>query len=84
MESAGQGGGDIEVPLVGGPRERCPQVGQLGDEPRVGLALSGTVPQGQDVGFAAGKVMGVFGAGCVGFTGARELFLGGLSDGLQH
>jgi hypothetical protein len=41
---AGEGGGDVEVALVGGPPERGAQVGQLGGELGVGLALPGAVP----------------------------------------
>ena len=42
--------------MVGGPPKRGAQIGQLDGEPVVGLALSGAVPQGQDVGFASGEV----------------------------
>ena len=52
----GDGGGDIEVALVGGPPKRGAQIGQLDAEPVVGLPLPGAVPQGQDVGFAPGEV----------------------------
>ena len=36
-------------------------VGQLHSEPVICLALSGAVPQGQDVGFAPGEVAGMCG-----------------------
>ena len=52
----GDGGGDIEVALVGGPPKRGAQIGQLGGEPVVGLPLPGAVPQRQDVGFTPGEV----------------------------
>ena len=38
------GGGDVEVALVGGPPERRAQIGQLDAEPGVGLTLAGAVP----------------------------------------
>ena len=57
----GDGGGDVEVAVVGGPPKRGAQIGQLGGEPVVRLALSGAVPQGQDVGFAPGEVAGMGG-----------------------
>ena len=57
----GDGGGHVEVAVVGGPPERGAQIGQLGGEPVVGLALAGAVPQGQDVGFAPGEVAGMGG-----------------------
>ena len=62
----GDGGGDVEVAVVGGPPERGAQVGQLGGEPVVGLPLPGAVPQGQDVGFAPGEVAGMGGPDLVG------------------
>ena len=57
----GDGGGGVEVAVVGGPPERGAQVGQLDGEPVVGLPLSGAVPQGQDVGFTPGEVAGMRG-----------------------
>ena len=52
----GDGGGDVEVAVVGGPPKRGAQIGQFGGEPVVGLALSGAVPQRHDVGFTPGEV----------------------------
>ena len=49
----GDGGGDIQVVVIGGPPERGAQIGQLGGEPGVRLTLSRAVPQGQDVSLAA-------------------------------
>ena len=57
----GDGGGDVEVAVVGGPPKRGAQIGQLDGEPVVGLPLAGAVPQGQDVGFAPGEVAGMRG-----------------------
>ena len=54
----GDGGGDVQVAVVGGPPKRGAQIGQLDGEPVVRLPLSGAVPQGQDVGFAPGEVAG--------------------------
>ena len=78
------GGGDVEITLVGGPPERGAQVGHLDAEPRVGLALAGAVPQGHDVGFASGEVPRVRGPNLGCFTAGDELFLGELADRLQH
>ena len=58
----GDGGGAVEVAVVGCPPKRAAQIGQFGDEPVVGLPLSGAVPQGQDVGFAPGEIVGMRGA----------------------
>ena len=80
----GDGGGDVEVVVVGGPPERGAQIGQLGGEPGVGLALSGAVPQGQDVGFAPGEVAGMGGPDLGGLAARDELLLGELADRLQH
>ena len=57
----GDGGGDVEVTVVGGPPERGAQIGQLGGEPVVRLPLAGAVPQRHDVGFAPGEVAGMRG-----------------------
>ena len=46
----GDGGGDVDVTLVGGPPKRGAQIGQLESEPVIRLTLAGAVPQGQDVG----------------------------------
>ena len=78
------GGGDVEVVVVGGPPERRAQVGQLGREPGVRLPLAGAVPQGQDVGFAAGEVAGMRGPDLGGLATGDELLLGELADRLQH
>ena len=51
----GDGGGGVQVALVGGPPKRGAQIGQLDSEPVVGLPLAGAVPQGQDVGFRPAK-----------------------------
>ena len=40
----GDGGGDIQVAMVGSPPECGAQIGQFDDEPVVRLTLSGTVP----------------------------------------
>ena len=79
-------GGHVEVALVGGPAERGAQVGELGGEPVVGLALAGAVPQGHDVGFTTGEVPGMGGPNLFRFrrTGGDELFFGELADRLQH
>ena len=61
----GDGGGDIQVAVVGGPPERGPQIGQFGSEPVIRLALPGAVPQRQDVGFPPGEVAGMGGADLV-------------------
>ena len=42
----GDGGGDVEVVVVGGPPERGAQIGQLGGEPGVRLTLSAGCPTG--------------------------------------
>ena len=47
--------------MVGSPAERGAQIGQFEVEPVVSLALSGAVPQGQDVGFTPGEVPGMGG-----------------------
>src|SRR6516162_2377291 len=39
----GDGGGDIQIALVGGPPKRGAQIGELDGEPVVCLALAGTV-----------------------------------------
>ena len=59
----GDGGGVIEVAVVGSPPERGAQVGQLDGEPGVSLALSGAIPQRQYIGLALPEVasMGVAG-----------------------
>ena len=80
----GDGGGDIQIALVGGPPKRGAQIGQLEGEPVVGLPLAGAVPQGQDVGFTPGEVAGVCGPDLVGVAAGHELFLGELADRLQH
>ena len=80
----GDGGGDVEIAVVGGPPERGAQIGQFGGEPVVGLPLSGAVPQGQDVGFAPGEVAGMRGPDLGGLAAGDELFLGELADRLQH
>ena len=80
----GDGGGDIQIALVGGPPKRGAQIGQLDREPVVGLTLAGAVPQGQDVGFASGEVARVRGANLGCFAAGDELFLGELADRLQH
>ena len=80
----GDGGGDVEVAVVGGPPKRGAQVGQLDGEPVVGLTLAGAVPQGQDVGFAPGEVAGMRGPDLGRLAAGDELFLGELADRLQH
>ena len=80
----GDGGGDIQIALVGGPPKRGAQIGQLDDEPVVGLSLAGAVPQGQDVGFASGEVPRVGGPNLGRLAAGDELFLGELADRLQH
>ncbi len=81
---AGDGGGDIQIAVVGGPAERGAQIGQLDGEPVVGRTLAGAVPQGQDVGFAPGEVARVGGPNLGCFTAGDELLLGELADRLQH
>ena len=78
------GGGDVEIAVVGGPPERGAQIGQFGGEPVVGLTLAGAVPQGQDVGFASGEVARMGGPDLGRLTAGDELFLGELADRLQH
>ena len=78
------GGGDIQIALVGGPAERGAQIGQLDSEPVVGLTLAGAVPQGHDVGFASGEVPRVGGPNLGCFAAGDELFLGELADRFQH
>ena len=80
----GDGGGDIQIALVGGPPKRGAQIGQLDGEPVVGLPLAGAVPQGHDVGFASGEVARVGGPNLGCFAAGDELFLGELADRLQH
>src|ERR1700756_4493145 len=81
---SGDGGGGVEVAVVGGPPECGAQIGQLESEPVVGLTLAGAVPQGQDVGFASGEVPRVCGPNLGGFATGDELVLGELADRLQH
>ena len=50
------GGGIVEIVVIGGPAKRGAQIGQFGPEPFVGIPLPGAVPQGQDVGFTPGEV----------------------------
>ena len=80
----GDGGGDVEVAVVGGPPERGAQVGQFGGEPVVRLALSGAVPQRQDVGFTPGEIASMRGPDLGGLAARDELLLGELADRLQH
>ncbi len=80
----GDGGGDVEVAVVGGPPEGGAQVGQFGGEPRVGVALAGAVPQRHDVGFAPGEVASMGGPDLGGRAAGDELLLGELADRLQH
>ena len=40
----GDGGGGVEVVVVGGPAERGAQIGQFDGEPGIGLALVGGCP----------------------------------------
>ena len=80
----GDGGGDIQIAVVGGPAKRDAQIGQLDREPVVGLTLAGAVPQGHDVGFASGEVPRVGGPNLGRLTAGDELFLGELADRLQH
>ena len=81
---AGDGGGDVEIAVVGSPPERGAQVGQFGGEPVVGLALAGAVPQGHDVGFTLGEVASMGGPDLGGLAARDELLLGELADRLQH
>src|SRR6185437_14671548 len=76
----GDGGGGVEVAVVGGPAKRGAQIGQLETEPVVGLALAGAVPQGQDGGFAPAEVAGMRRARLGGRTARDELLLGELAD----
>ena len=78
------GGGDVEVTLVGGPPKRGPQVGQLNGEPVVGLPLAGAVPQGHDVGFTPGEVASMGGPDLSCIIAGDKLLLGELADRLQH
>ena len=80
----GDGGGDVEVTVVGGPPECGSQIGHLDGEPGVGVALSGAVPHGEHIGLAPGEVAGVCGAGDIGMCVGDELLLGELADRLQH
>ena len=52
----GDGGGDVQIAVVGGPPKRGAQIGQFDGEPVEGLPLAGAVPKGDDVGFASGEV----------------------------
>src|SRR5690349_19325836 len=74
----GDGGGRVEVAVLGGPPERGAQVRQLIGEPDVGIALTRAVPQREDVCFAPGKVAGVRGTRIVGLAASSELLLGEL------
>jgi hypothetical protein len=78
------GGGGVEVALVGGPPKRGAQVGQLDAEPVVGSPLARAVPQRQDIGFPPGEVAGMRGPGLGRRPAGGELFLGELADRLQH
>ncbi len=80
----GDGGGGVEVALVGGPAKRGAQIGQLDSEPVVGRTLAGAVPQGHDVGFPPSEVAGMRCAGFGRRPAGGELFLGELADRLQH
>jgi hypothetical protein len=54
--------------IVGDSPKRGAQISQLGAEPRVGLALSGAVPHGENVGFALREVAGMGSPDLVGHT----------------
>src|SRR5271165_3760419 len=72
----GDGGGGVQITVVGGPAERGTQVGQLDVEPGVGLALSRAVPQGEYFGFPAREVTGVGGPDLISLTAGDELVVG--------
>jgi hypothetical protein len=80
----GDGGGSVEVVLVGGPANRGAQVREFCGEPFVGRALAGAVLQRQDVGFTPGEVAGVRSTDLCRFTAGDELFLGELADRFEH
>src|SRR3954469_13179148 len=52
-------GGYVEIAVFGGPPERGAQISQLVGKPYVGITLTRTVPQGEDVCFASGKIAGM-------------------------
>jgi hypothetical protein len=74
----------VEITMVRGPPKRGAKIRQFDRQPRVGLALSGTVPQYVYIGFALGEVAGVGSTHCVGFTCLHKLLFSELADGLQH
>src|SRR5206468_10202363 len=80
----GKGGGVVEVATVGGPSKGGTQIRQFGNEPSVPVALPWTVPQGEDVILTAGEVLRVCGTHRIGQPCKNQLFLGELSDRLQH
>jgi len=80
----GDGGGIIEVGVVGGPPKRVAQIGQVGGEPLVRLTLAGAIPQRQNVGFLCSEVTGMRAAKLISLTTGHNLFLGELADGLEH
>ena len=80
----GDGGGGVEVGVVGGPPKRGAQIGELGGEPGVRLPLSRAVPQGHDFVFAPGEVAGMRGPHLVASPLATSCPLGELADRPQH
>ena len=59
------GGGDIEVALSAAQRNAARRLPSSVVNQFVGFALTGAVPQGQDVGFALGEVAGMRGPASV-------------------
>src|ERR1700757_3563396 len=80
----GDGGGIVEVAVVGSPPECGAQVRQLDCEPVIGVALAWAVPQSHDVSLALREVACMRGPDLLGHTTGGELLLGELADRLQH
>ena len=78
------GGGRVQVAMIGSPPKCRAQIGQLDREPVVRLALARAVPQVHDVGFPSGEVARVGGPNLGCFAAGDELFLGELADRFQH
>src|ERR1700758_4466705 len=67
--------GHFEVVVVGGPAEGGAQIGELGGEPGVGLALAGAVPPRPDVRYSLCEVAGMRGPGSFCVVPRDELLL---------
>lgn len=55
----GDHGGQFELRLIGRPSEGTAQIRKFGQEPGIGFALPGAVPQRLQIGFASSEIGGM-------------------------